>query len=48
MMLELNQKEKELDKIAQETELIISEVVGTGDDGLKRIEYQILVGPQSR
>jgi hypothetical protein len=30
--------------IAQETELIIPEVVRTGDDGLKSIEYQILVG----
>ena len=30
--------------IAQETELIIPEVVRTGDDGLKSIEYQNLVG----
>ena len=30
--------------IAQEVELIIPEVVQTGDNGIKSIEYQILVG----
>ena len=35
---------KRIGLIAQETELIIPEVVRTGDDGLKSIEYQNLVG----
>ena len=43
MILELNQKKK-IGLIAQEVELIIPEVVRTGDDGLKGIEYQNLVG----
>ena len=44
MILELNQKKKRIGLIAQEVELIIPEVVRTGDDGLKGIEYQNLVG----
>jgi hypothetical protein len=43
MILELNQK-KQIGLIAQEVELIRPEVVRTGDDGLKGIEYQNLVG----
>jgi len=37
-------KRKRIGLIAQEVELIIPEVVRTGDDGLKGIEYQNLVG----
>ena len=43
MILELNQKTK-IGLIAQEVKLIMPEVVRTGDDGLKGIEYQNLVG----
>jgi hypothetical protein len=35
---------KRIGLIAQETELITPEVVRTGDNGLKSIEYQKLVG----
>ncbi len=35
---------KRIGLIAQEVELIIPEVVRTGDDGLKGIEYPNLVG----
>ncbi len=37
-------EKKRIGLIAQEVELIIPEVVRTDDDGLKGIEYQILVG----
>jgi ABC-type bacteriocin/lantibiotic exporter with double-glycine peptidase domain len=42
--IRIEPERKRIGLIAQETELIIPEVVRTGDDGLKSIEYQNLVG----
>jgi hypothetical protein len=42
--IRIEPERKKIGLIAQEVELIIPEVVRTGDDGLKGIEYQNLVG----
>jgi hypothetical protein len=42
--IRIEPERKRIGLIAQEIELIIPEVVRTGDDGLKGIEYQNLVG----
>jgi hypothetical protein len=42
--IRIEPEKKRIGLIAQEVELIIPEVVRTGDDGLKGIEYQNLVG----
>jgi hypothetical protein len=42
--IRIEPERKRIGLIAQEVELIIPEVVRTGDDGLKGIEYQNLVG----
>ena len=42
--MNIEPEKKRIGLIAQETELIIPEVVRTSDDGLKSIEYQNLVG----
>jgi hypothetical protein len=42
--IRIEPEKKRIGLIAQEVELIMPEVVRTGDDGLKGIEYQNLVG----